>query len=420
QVDGMVQGTEESTTDQFPVWMTQELFREFLDRDFPDLKTIKSFQLETTGGKGENYTTLLLRANFKLELKDGSQQSTSYMAKILPNNGNRQNVKTWQLFEKEGTTYGQYVPEFEQMYRDAGTEITFGAHYYEFKEPLDEEVIVLEDLGRRGFRNVNRQSGLDLAHSEAVLAKLAQFHAASAVRYQLKGAFPAVYDRNLCSKQDDFKEFRNTQIKAFVEAMPLYEASDLAQSVESFGRQAEDMFQQYAPQIEGEFRVLNHGDAWCNNFMFQYDETTGKLSEIYFVDLQMSRFSSPAQDLLYFILSSTQLDIKIAKFDYLIKYYHDNLTENLKLLKYSKQLPSLRSLHQSIFRYGDWILPIITVLLPIVLVDGSDDANMDSMMDSEGSGEKFRNNLFKNPRIIRNLKEILPWAHRRGAFEITK
>ncbi|KAH8247817.1 hypothetical protein KR038_010471, partial [Drosophila bunnanda] len=420
QVDGMVQGKEESTADQFPVWITQELFREFLDRDFPDLKSVKSFQLETTGGKGENYTTLLLRANFELELKDGSQQSTSYMAKILPNNSNRQNVITWQVFEKERTTYGEYVPEFEQMYRDAGTEVTFGAHYYEFKEPLDEEVIVLEDLGRRGFRNVNRHIGLDLTHSEAVLAKLAQFHAASAERYEVKGAYPAVYNRNLCSKQDDFKEFRHNQIKAFVEALPLYEASDLAQSIESFGYQAEDMFQQYAPQIKGEFRVLNHGDAWSNNFMFQYDETTGKLSEIYFVDLQMSRFSSPAQDLLYFILSSTQLDIKISKFDYFIKYYHDKLTENLKLLKYPKELPSLRSLHQSILRYGDWILPIISVLLPVVLVDGSEDANMDSMMDTEASGEKFRNNLFKNPRIIRNLMEILPWAHRRGAFEITK
>ncbi|KAH8232278.1 hypothetical protein KR032_003286, partial [Drosophila birchii] len=419
-VDRMVQGKVDSNAEQFPAWIKPELFREFLDHDFPDLKTIKSFRLETTGGNGENYTTLLLRANFELELKDGSQKESSYMAKILPNNLNRDNVITWQVFEKERTSYRQYIPEFEQMYRDAGKEITFGARYYESKKPLEEEVIVLEDLGRQGFRNVNRQLGLDLQHTEAVLAKLAQFHAASAVRYQLKGAYPAVYNRNLCSKQDDFKEFRHNQVKAFVEAMPLYEASDLAQSVESFGRQADDMFQQYAPQIEGEFRVLNHGDAWCNNFMFQYDETTGKLRETYFVDLQMSRFSSPAQDLLYFILSSTQLDIKIAKFDYLIKYYHDKLTENLQLLKYSKPLPSLRSLHQSIFRYGDWILPIITVLLPIVLVDGSDDANMDSMMDSEGSGEKFRHNLFKNPRIIRNQKEILPWAHRRGAFEVPK
>ncbi|XP_016932432.4 uncharacterized protein [Drosophila suzukii] len=413
----MVQGKED--TEQLPAWLDQQKFEEFIERDFSNLKKIKSFQLEPSAGKGENYTTLLLRANFELELKDGSQQSISYMAKVLPNSGNRDNVASWKVFDKERQTYGQYIPEFEQMYREAGKDITFGPRYYEAKNQPEEELIVLEDLGKRGFKNLDRQSGLDILHTEAILEKLAQFHAASAVRFELKGAYPAEYDRNVCSQEDTFRDFRETQTKAYVEAFPLYEASHLAKAVESYGSQAEDMFQAYAPQIEGEFRVLNHGDAWCNNFMFQHDET-GNLLETYFVDLQMSRFSSPAQDLLYFILSSTQLDIKIAKFDYLIMYYHKKLTESLKLLKYSKPLPSLRSLHQSIFTHGDWILPIISLLLPIVLVDSSDDANTDSLMDSGGAGDKFRNNLLQNPRIIRHQKVILPWAYHRGAFEVTK
>jgi len=65
-------------------------------------------------------------------------------------------------------------------------------------------------------------------------------------------------------------------------------------------------------------------------------------------------------------------------------------------------------------------LPIISLLLPIVLVDSSDDANVDNLMDSEGAGDKFRNNMLQNPRIIRHQKVILPWVHRRGAFEVTK
>ncbi|XP_052837786.1 uncharacterized protein LOC128253436 [Drosophila gunungcola] len=414
----MVQSKENFSKDKLPAWLDQQLFKEFLDRDFPNLKTIKSYRLEPSAGKGENYTSLLLRANFELELDDGSLGSISYMVKLLPNSENRDNVAMWKVFDKERTTYGEYIPEFEQMYKEAGKEITFGPRYYESKNALEEELIVLEDLKKRGFINVNRHNGLDMLHTEATLEKLAQFHAASAVRFELKGAYPAIYNRNLCSEEDGFRDFRDTQIKAFVEAIPLYDASHLAKSVESFGSQAEDMFQATAPQIEGEFRVLNHGDAWCNNFMYKYDEA-GKLIETYFVDLQMSRFSSPAQDLLYFILSSTQVDIKIAQFDYLIKYYHEKLTESLKLLKYSKSLPTLRSLHQSILTHGDWILPIVTVLLPVVLVEASDDANMDSLMDSEASGAKFRNNMFKNPRIIRHQKEILPWAHRRGAFEVS-
>ncbi|XP_001980526.3 uncharacterized protein LOC6553968 [Drosophila erecta] len=415
----MVQEKEDSAIEQIPAWLDQQIFEPFLDRDFPDLKQIKSFRLEPTAGKGENYTTIIMRANFELELNDGSYESTSYIAKILPNSGNRENVASWKVFDKERNTYGQYIPEFEQMYSDAGKKISFGPRYYESELELDEELIVLEDLGKRGFRNVKRQNGLDIQHTEATLEKLAQFHAASAVRFELKGAYPEEYNRNLCSGEDNFKEFRQAQVKAYVKAFPLYNASHLAKDVESYGSQAEDMFQAFAPKIEGEFRVLNHGDAWCNNFMYQYDEA-GKLAEVYFVDLQMSRFSSPAQDLLYLILSSTQLELKIAKFDYLIKYYHGKLIESLKLLKYPKAVPSLRSLHQSIFVHGDWILPIVSILLPVVLLDGSDDANMDNLMDGDGAGDKFRNNMFKNPRTIIHQKEILPWAHRRGAFEVTK
>ncbi|XP_016980364.1 uncharacterized protein LOC108045513 [Drosophila rhopaloa] len=413
----MVRSKENSTKDKLPAWLDQQLFVEFIDRDFPNLKKIKSYRLEPSSGNGENYTSLLLRANFELELIDGSQQIISYMVKVLPNSGNRDNVASWKVFDKEHKTYGEYIPEFEKMYREAGKEITFGPRYYESKNKLEEELLVLEDLGKRGFINVKRQDGLDMLHTKATLEKLAQFHAASAVRFELKGAYPAMYNRNLCSEEDNFKDFRENQTKAYVEACPLYDASHLAKSVETYGSQADDMFQAIAPEIEGEFRVLNHGDAWCNNFMYKYDDA-GKLTETYFVDLQMSRFSSPAQDLLYFILSSTHVDIKIAQFDYLIKYYHEKLTESLKLLKYPKPLPSLRSLHQSIFTHGDWILPIVSILLPVVLVDPSDDANMDSLMDSESAGEKFRNNMFKNPRIIRHQKEILPWAHRRGAFEV--
>jgi len=66
------------------------------------------------------------------------------------------------------------------------------------------------------------------------------------------------------------------------------------------------------------------------------------------------------------------------------------------------------------------VLPIVSILLPLVLIDGGDDANMDSLMDGEGAGDKIRNNMFKNHRVIKHQKEILPWAHRRGAFEITK
>lgn len=115
------------------------------------------------------------------------------------------------------------------MFRNANKSIAFGANYYETSSPLtaSTELIILEDLGNHGFKNANRQKGLDMKHTLAVLEKLSQFHAASAVRYELIGAYPNLYDRNLCSDEDKFQEFRDTQARSLIQALPLYEAAYL-------------------------------------------------------------------------------------------------------------------------------------------------------------------------------------------------
>lgn len=93
------------------------------------------------------------------------------------------------IFELEYSMYKTYVPELEQIYRDAGVEVKFGAKAYELKGAKS-DYILLEDLSPRGFKNTNRLEGLDKEHTEAALKKLAQWHAASVVRVATKGAYP--------------------------------------------------------------------------------------------------------------------------------------------------------------------------------------------------------------------------------------
>lgn len=103
--------------------------------------------------------------------------------------------------------------------------------------------------------------------------------------------------------------------------------------------------------VETDFNVLNHGDMWINNIMFQYDND-GNIQEMLFVDLQMCKYGSPAIDLYYFLISSCNPDIKMKEFDYLIRYYYDELIDCLQLLKYSKPLPKLTDLHADIIKRG--------------------------------------------------------------------
>jgi len=76
--------------------------------------------------------------------------------------------------------------------------------------------------------------------------------------------------------------------------------------------------------------------------MFQYD-AFGKIKEVYMVDYQIPKYGTVAQDLLYFLLSSTKLEDKLTKFDYYIKVYHEYLvaiTDTRYLLFYNTYTPS--------------------------------------------------------------------------------
>ncbi|EDV93450.1 uncharacterized protein LOC6564247 [Drosophila grimshawi] len=404
---------------ELPDWLDESMFVEFLQSDFKDYKAIRNFKVEPTGGKGENFTSLVVRVKIVVELNDGSEGETSYIVKLLPLTlSTRDMIASWKVFDKEKLTYGSYVPQFEQMFRDKSKEITFGPKYYEPTHAASEELIILEDLGNRSFKNVNRQLGLDVVHTKAVLDKLAQFHAASAVHYELNGPYPELYDRNLCSPEDKFQDFRDGQAKSLIKALPLYDAAYLESTLKTYTSIAPDMFQAYAPKFEGEFRCLNHGDFYCNNIMFQYDEH-GDIKDTYFIDLQMSRFCSPAQDLIYILLSSVAFELKFTKFDYFVFYYHSKLVEYLKLLDYNQPLPTLSGLHMAILNHGDWVYPVISLLLPLVLIDPSEKTNMDTMMDQENEGDQLRNTMFGHKRVVQHFKQLLPWAHNRGLFVYT-
>lgn len=72
----------------------------------------------------------------------------------------------------------------------------------------------------------------------------------------------------------------------------------------------------------------------------------------------------------------------------------------------------------SIFSYSAY--PVISLLLPLILIDPNEKANMETMMDQQSDGKQLRNTMFGNPRVILHLKLILPWAYHRGLFEYCK
>ncbi|XP_061399693.1 uncharacterized protein LOC133335437 [Musca vetustissima] len=411
----------EMQNNHLPTWINAELFENVLKETVGDFKRIHKFEVKNALGPGENYATIMLRVNMDVVLRNDSIKQQSFMLKIAPDNKMyREQMSKLELFKTEAGMYRNVVPEFEELYRNKGVNIRFGARIYNLPV-TSHEYLLLEDLSTSGFRNVKRQDCLDLQHAKAVLKKLAQWHAASAVRVAERGLYDKLYldgffNGSYMKSTEDVFDGMIPYILGAVRKLPNHE-----EYYGKFEKKLKDLNQYLTAEIidnqdDEEFKVLNHGDFWCNNIMFQYDDEN-QLKETYFVDFQMPRYGSVAQDLYYFILSSTQLQLKINCFDEFIRYYYDNLVEHLKLLEYSKPLPKLRDIHQSLFKQSVWALLTMCCIMSGVLCDPTDAASMENFIGNSEDGDKFKQLLYFNDRYLKHLEVILPWLHNRGVLE---
>lgn len=101
-----------------------------------------------------------------------------------------------------------------------------------------------------------------------------------------------------------------------------------------------------AEPMKNGLQVLAHGDFWLNNMMFREDQ------DVLFLDFQGCCWGSPALDLQYFMASSVHNDIKIDRFDELMKFYYDELIESLKKLKYDKEIPTFEEFEADMLEKG--------------------------------------------------------------------
>ncbi|KAM8704327.1 hypothetical protein ACLKA7_008867 [Drosophila subpalustris] len=407
----------DSPASKVPDWVQAELFVDVLKESIKGFSKIKSFKVNSGSATGENYATIMLRVNIEVQLEDGKEKSVSYMLKV-PHQLEMFQQMEKDIFNAERDMYKIVVPEMEQMYRDAGLEVKFGAQIYELKGAKT-EYILLEDLAVKGFKNTNRIEGLDQLHTEAALRKLSQWHAASAVRVATKGSYPdhLIYGFYKEQNRAMMVEVNKQLGQNFVKCCATYEGNeDYIDQVKALQVKFTDEVLKLVKVNPNEFNALNHGDFWSNNMMYSHD-SFGKIREIYLVDFQLPRYGTVAQDLYYFLLSSTKFEDKLTKFDYYIKFYHENLTQHLKLLKYPKAIPTLRDIHLSLFKHGLWGYMTATSVMSGILVDPTEAATLDSFLSDSDESNDFKNLIYTNPRYRKHIQAVLPWLLNRGALD---
>ncbi|XP_030374637.1 uncharacterized protein LOC115624181 [Scaptodrosophila lebanonensis] len=411
--------SEVETNRTSPTWLKPELFEPLLRQTFDLFKGIRTFKVGAGTKPGDNYATVMLCINIEVELTDNTTEAVSYMLKIPHASETFDDMfgKT-NIFSIERNMFTKYLLEFKDLYRKAGLELEFGAKCYELD--VKQDYVLLENLRTRGFQTSNRLKGLDKEHTMGVLKKLAQWHAASAVRVAEIGPYPEDQLSGMFTEENRALAEKMTEgmLKYVLKSVETIEGHEsYYNDIKNMKGQLYENAMQLGIADPNEFNVLNHGDCWTNNIMFQHD-ASGNILETYLVDYQMVKYGSVAQDLLYFLISSPQLELKVNEFDFFVKYYHDQLITHLKLLNYSKRLPSLIDIHTVLLKYGIWGYCTACGVMSGVLLESTDAAKFDNLFTDTPEAEEFKTLLFSGETYRRHIKVVMPWLQNRGALQI--
>jgi len=360
-------------------------------------------------------------------------------------------------FEKEVQMYGQVFHDMANYVRKESV-ITLNCKdsevidvprcYYTRwagDDNIKEDLIILENLYPQGFMfAVGQDSGLNRRHAELVIRELAKFHAISFCMKE--GSNANMLEKYAYLNEDslyrestaDFTKRTITPVMAslaeLIRNTPGYECHydwfvDLARNFHQI--------QMKSVRAKNEFAVICHGDLWLSNILFKYHRDnnsedaaaassqgqgqTGNSglvpTEVKFIDFQSARFASLATDLVLFLFTSVQVDLRRQMLGELVSLYYTTFLVSVRSLNVSGEIYSMEELLIEIedhiiygFLEGIWYLDIVhhghvpkTTRVDVTGHnevdnddedndddDGEDDEDRDD--DNEGEGDDDGNN----------------------------
>jgi hypothetical protein len=259
----------------YPEWLNASYFENILKTDLKNSSVkLNQIEVEPCGAGKDGFMSLMLRVKVKFTVSS-SDDSGCFIVKMSPANELAAGIIGAEGFDvqnKEMLFYEVVAPRIEKILKSIGEEsnVIPKAVFID----REHDAIVFEDLKKLNFVMADRMVGLDENHVKLSLTKLAKFHAASLVIYQ---KHPKVFDSFdvgfFSRKVEGFNNSRLEMLDVVVEEISTWKgfehyANKLKKLKENFIENGTKCFD----IAEGDFCVLNHGDSWTNNVMFNYGD----------------------------------------------------------------------------------------------------------------------------------------------------
>jgi thiamine kinase-like enzyme len=313
------------------------------------------------------------------------------------------------IYPREIRAYSEFIFEAESLLTSINESTAFAPKcLYTAFEPKN--LLVFEDMKENDYKTLPRNHQLSFDQALPIIEKLAKLHATSALLYKKDPSIMELFMEASISKnpqrQDFLVHYENcARTLGSVATEWGDEWMTIAEKLKTLSKSIIQKSCDFYTRDDGSFNVFNHNDLWTPNILFKFSDDE-KILNVLFVDFQLSYFGSPGIDLNFFIYGSLSTETRVSSKHKLIKMYHQTLAKTLKILNYSDSIPTLHDIHVELLKTGMNGLLAGMCAVPLLLIEQSDDLEMDLLLANSEKAEKFRFSLFSNPKykdFIQNL-----------------
>lgn len=285
-------------------------------------------KIEAGSKKGDNYLGII----FSVKILEGDRQKSLIIKCADKNEELRKQFPVTKCYQREAFIYKEVIPAFLSIQNDVDLPHPTRAFAKFHGACLDdkEEFLVFDNMKAEGFLLKDRKLTMNHDHIEMIIKELAKIHSLSFV---LKHHRPEQYAQFSENLNDYLKDFFGSWVeqmkKRFSYVYSAVKENDEAiNALKGIEQNVEVIFKEVSEDNLN--LVIIHGDSWCNNLLFKYEDAlkSEKPTTCCFLDWQISKIGSPAYDLCYFLFLSGSKDILENHKKYLSIYYKI-LGENL-------------------------------------------------------------------------------------------
>lgn len=419
---------------ELPDFLNNSYLEKILQEYYKD-RTIKISKFESSlaaSEAGNNYVGLVLRLKIFFNHSSNTFAKSFVIKTTLPDPKMKEIVKNYKLFDKEMLMFETILPKYQKILGDSEPAMCPES----IKMDWDNMTLVFEDLNESGFVVANRKKGVDMAHARILMESLAKYHACSMVLAEKEGSeiFKDLHIHMINEESPQAKEHFQRCFNDMTQEVKTWHgyekyAEKLENILPKFFEQEINLYK----KCQSKIKVVIHGDLWVSNFMFKYDAKNNPIA-VKFIDLQIAYYGSPIFDLIYFLVTSVEDDIRFNRANEVIQMYHQALVSTLERLGYKGYVPTLFELHQEYVEksfFGEFLDQIKTFaniflflelfaascILCLVLNEQTEGASFENMLQDTENSKKFRKQMFSNSNFKRILKGYLPIWDKKGLLD---